>query len=132
MSISSYVSDSSAASHIRTNSVSQTRPVSRAWFSPSFKRCSRPCTPPVRLFSVYSLHAQPSIRQSAVTAHLGPREAVPHATSQRTFTGASGAETLDDGGGGGPGGGLGLAPPSVPAARLPLPAPPKATPPPRS
>eukprot|EP00962_Isochrysis_galbana_P042955 scaffold16212_cov112-Isochrysis_galbana.AAC.2 len=38
--------------------------VSRAWFSPSFKRCLRPCTPPVRLFSVYSLHVQPSIRQA--------------------------------------------------------------------
>eukprot|EP00962_Isochrysis_galbana_P019728 scaffold5747_cov128-Isochrysis_galbana.AAC.7 len=38
-------------------------PVSRAWFSPSSKRCLRPCTPPVRLFSVYSLHVQPSIRQ---------------------------------------------------------------------
>eukprot|EP00962_Isochrysis_galbana_P022125 scaffold6568_cov126-Isochrysis_galbana.AAC.6 len=34
-----------------------------AWFSPSFKRCLRPCTPPVRLFSVYSVHVQPSIRQ---------------------------------------------------------------------
>eukprot|EP00962_Isochrysis_galbana_P012917 scaffold3679_cov116-Isochrysis_galbana.AAC.4 len=27
------------------------------------KRCLRPCTPPVRLFSVYSVHVQPSIRQ---------------------------------------------------------------------
>eukprot|EP00962_Isochrysis_galbana_P038743 scaffold13786_cov111-Isochrysis_galbana.AAC.5 len=26
-------------------------------------RCLRPCTPPVRLFSVYSLRVQPSIRQ---------------------------------------------------------------------
>eukprot|EP00962_Isochrysis_galbana_P014022 scaffold3992_cov137-Isochrysis_galbana.AAC.1 len=40
------------------------RPVSRAWFSPSFKRCSRPCTctPPVRLSSVYSVHVQTPIR----------------------------------------------------------------------
>eukprot|EP00962_Isochrysis_galbana_P026571 scaffold8248_cov118-Isochrysis_galbana.AAC.4 len=43
-------------------SVGQPRPVSRAWFSPSSMRCLRPCTPPVRLFSVYSLHVQPSIR----------------------------------------------------------------------
>eukprot|EP00962_Isochrysis_galbana_P001228 scaffold309_cov136-Isochrysis_galbana.AAC.5 len=53
---------------IRKLSVTQPRPVSRAWFSPSFKRCLRPCTPPVRLFSVYSVHVQPSIRQS------GPKE----------------------------------------------------------
>eukprot|EP00962_Isochrysis_galbana_P038305 scaffold13602_cov131-Isochrysis_galbana.AAC.6 len=32
-------------------------------------RCLRPCTPPVRLFSVYSLHVQPSIRQ-APAGHL--------------------------------------------------------------
>eukprot|EP00962_Isochrysis_galbana_P051601 scaffold23073_cov97-Isochrysis_galbana.AAC.1 len=38
---------------------SQPRPVSRAWFSPLSMRCLRPCTPPVRLFSVYSLRVQP-------------------------------------------------------------------------
>jgi len=40
--------------------------VSRAWFSPSFKRCSQPCTPPVRLSSVclVLVHVQPSIRHS--------------------------------------------------------------------
>eukprot|EP00962_Isochrysis_galbana_P058768 scaffold32001_cov152-Isochrysis_galbana.AAC.1 len=27
-------------------------------------RCLRPCTPPVHLFSVYSLRVQPSIRQA--------------------------------------------------------------------
>eukprot|EP00962_Isochrysis_galbana_P044322 scaffold17146_cov110-Isochrysis_galbana.AAC.9 len=48
---------------LRKISFTQSRPVSRAWFSPSFKRCLRPCTPPVRLFSVYSVHVQPSIRQ---------------------------------------------------------------------
>eukprot|EP00962_Isochrysis_galbana_P013890 scaffold3951_cov121-Isochrysis_galbana.AAC.4 len=53
-------------SRIRANFFSQPRPVSRAWFSPSSMRCLRPCTPPVRLFSVYSLHVQPSIR------HLAP------------------------------------------------------------
>eukprot|EP00962_Isochrysis_galbana_P055485 scaffold27255_cov104-Isochrysis_galbana.AAC.3 len=47
---------------IRKISFSQPRPVSRAWFSPSFMRCTRPCTPPVRLSSVYSVHIQPSIR----------------------------------------------------------------------
>eukprot|EP00962_Isochrysis_galbana_P042699 scaffold16045_cov110-Isochrysis_galbana.AAC.9 len=35
----------------RNISLSQPCPVSRAWFSPSFKRCTRPCTPPVRLSS---------------------------------------------------------------------------------
>eukprot|EP00962_Isochrysis_galbana_P000861 scaffold250_cov110-Isochrysis_galbana.AAC.5 len=65
MSISSYASDSSAASRIRANFFSPTRPVNRAWFSPSSMRCLRPCTPPVRLFSVYSLHVQPSIRHCA-------------------------------------------------------------------
>eukprot|EP00962_Isochrysis_galbana_P002596 scaffold705_cov119-Isochrysis_galbana.AAC.5 len=57
-----------AASNVASQPLSQdfiqsTRPVSRAWFSPSFKRCSRPCTPPVRLSSVCSVHVQPSIRQ---------------------------------------------------------------------
>eukprot|EP00962_Isochrysis_galbana_P011247 scaffold3153_cov111-Isochrysis_galbana.AAC.1 len=33
-------------------------------FSPSFKRCTRPCTPPVRLSSVYSVHVQPSIHST--------------------------------------------------------------------
>eukprot|EP00962_Isochrysis_galbana_P050036 scaffold21493_cov107-Isochrysis_galbana.AAC.7 len=48
---------------IRAKSFSPTRPASRAWFSPSSMRCLRPCTPPVRLFSVYSLRVQHSIRQ---------------------------------------------------------------------
>eukprot|EP00962_Isochrysis_galbana_P057576 scaffold30015_cov124-Isochrysis_galbana.AAC.2 len=37
---------------IRKLSPDQSRPVSRAWFSPFLRRCSRPCTPPVRLSSV--------------------------------------------------------------------------------
>eukprot|EP00962_Isochrysis_galbana_P028491 scaffold9009_cov130-Isochrysis_galbana.AAC.1 len=41
----------------------QTRPVSRAWFSPSLKRCSQPCMLPVRLSSVCLVHVQPSMRQ---------------------------------------------------------------------
>eukprot|EP00962_Isochrysis_galbana_P017721 scaffold5096_cov116-Isochrysis_galbana.AAC.9 len=49
---------------IRAKSLSPTRPFNRAWFSPLSMRCLRPCTPPVRLFSVYSLRVQPSIRQS--------------------------------------------------------------------
>eukprot|EP00962_Isochrysis_galbana_P054701 scaffold26301_cov132-Isochrysis_galbana.AAC.1 len=49
---------------IRANSLSPTRHLSWAWFSPLSMRCLRPCTPPVRLFSVYSLRVQPSIRQS--------------------------------------------------------------------
>eukprot|EP00962_Isochrysis_galbana_P053319 scaffold24753_cov108-Isochrysis_galbana.AAC.2 len=49
---------------IRAKSFSPTRPfINRAWFSPLSMRCLRPCTPPVRLFSVYSLRVQPSIRQ---------------------------------------------------------------------
>eukprot|EP00962_Isochrysis_galbana_P000606 scaffold175_cov150-Isochrysis_galbana.AAC.6 len=51
---------------IRANSFSPTRPVSRAWFSPSSMRCLRPCMLPVRLFSVYSLRVQPSIRQGGI------------------------------------------------------------------
>eukprot|EP00962_Isochrysis_galbana_P031147 scaffold10136_cov126-Isochrysis_galbana.AAC.6 len=47
---------------IRAKSLSPTRPFNRAWFSPLSMRCLRPCTPPVRLFSVYSLRVQPSIR----------------------------------------------------------------------
>eukprot|EP00962_Isochrysis_galbana_P025761 scaffold7963_cov116-Isochrysis_galbana.AAC.25 len=58
MSISLYVSDSSAASQPHSQDFSHPIPSrqsgSRAWFSPSSKRCLRPCTPPVRLFSVYS------------------------------------------------------------------------------
>eukprot|EP00962_Isochrysis_galbana_P045838 scaffold18189_cov135-Isochrysis_galbana.AAC.1 len=34
-------------------------------------RCLRPCTPPVRLFSVYSLRVQPSIRQRADQSNGG-------------------------------------------------------------
>eukprot|EP00962_Isochrysis_galbana_P049296 scaffold20815_cov146-Isochrysis_galbana.AAC.5 len=48
---------------IRANSLSPTRHLNRAWFSPLSMRCLRPCTPPVRLFSVYSLRVQPQIRQ---------------------------------------------------------------------
>eukprot|EP00962_Isochrysis_galbana_P013441 scaffold3811_cov116-Isochrysis_galbana.AAC.5 len=40
---------------IRAKSFSLTRPVSRAWFSPLSMRCLRPCTPPVRLFSLLGL-----------------------------------------------------------------------------
>eukprot|EP00962_Isochrysis_galbana_P038448 scaffold13644_cov117-Isochrysis_galbana.AAC.7 len=43
MSISSYASSDPIVrlvNRLRTNSVTHTRPVSRAWFSPSFKRCS--------------------------------------------------------------------------------------------
>eukprot|EP00962_Isochrysis_galbana_P056902 scaffold29045_cov118-Isochrysis_galbana.AAC.1 len=78
MSISSYASDSSAATvnRIRRLSATQSRPVSRAWFSPSSKRCLRPCTPPVRLFSVYSVHVQPSIRQSTEVAPEGCADGV--------------------------------------------------------
>eukprot|EP00962_Isochrysis_galbana_P062168 scaffold52325_cov264-Isochrysis_galbana.AAC.1 len=59
---------------IRANSFSPTRPVNRAWFSPSSMRCLRPCTPPVRLFSVYSLHVQPSIRQTPTWGRRPPGE----------------------------------------------------------
>eukprot|EP00962_Isochrysis_galbana_P049584 scaffold21076_cov132-Isochrysis_galbana.AAC.2 len=48
---------------IRAKSLSPTRHLNRAWFSPLSMRCLRPCTPPVRLFSVYSPRVQPSIRQ---------------------------------------------------------------------
>eukprot|EP00962_Isochrysis_galbana_P044499 scaffold17291_cov127-Isochrysis_galbana.AAC.3 len=51
---------------IRAKSLSQPRPFNRAWFSPLSLRCLRPCTPPVRLFSVYSLRVQPPIRQGGV------------------------------------------------------------------
>jgi len=37
-------------------------------------RCLRPCTPPVRLFSVYSLRVQPSIRQTSSTLEAGKAE----------------------------------------------------------
>jgi len=47
---------------IRAKSLSPTHPFNRAWFSPLSMRCLRPCKPPVRLFSVYSLRVQPSIR----------------------------------------------------------------------
>eukprot|EP00962_Isochrysis_galbana_P002934 scaffold816_cov139-Isochrysis_galbana.AAC.3 len=65
MSISSYASDLSAASHSHSCefTLSPTRHLNRAWFSPLSMRCLRPCAPPVRLFSVYSLRVQPSIRQ---------------------------------------------------------------------
>eukprot|EP00962_Isochrysis_galbana_P026255 scaffold8125_cov113-Isochrysis_galbana.AAC.1 len=48
---------------IRANSLSPTRHLNRAWFSPLSMRCLRLCTPPVRLFSVYSIRVQPQIRQ---------------------------------------------------------------------
>eukprot|EP00962_Isochrysis_galbana_P039614 scaffold14234_cov168-Isochrysis_galbana.AAC.1 len=66
MSISAYASDLIArqVTRIRARSLSPTRHLNRAWFSPLSMRCLRPCTPPVRLFSVYSLRVQPSIRQS--------------------------------------------------------------------
>eukprot|EP00962_Isochrysis_galbana_P037408 scaffold13060_cov119-Isochrysis_galbana.AAC.1 len=59
---------------IRAKSLSPTRPrpFSRAWFSPSSMRCLRPCTPPVRLFSVYSIHVQPSIRHRCVRRRGSP------------------------------------------------------------
>eukprot|EP00962_Isochrysis_galbana_P016955 scaffold4854_cov131-Isochrysis_galbana.AAC.8 len=53
---------------IRAKSLSPTRHLNRAWFSPLSMRCLRPCTPPVRLFSVYSLRVQPSIRQALEVA----------------------------------------------------------------
>eukprot|EP00962_Isochrysis_galbana_P014632 scaffold4194_cov131-Isochrysis_galbana.AAC.2 len=84
---------------LRTLSPDQSRPVSRAWFSPSFKRCSRPCTPPVRLSSVSSVHVQPSIRQPAgraPTVRLGPPAAhgpadaaQPHPPAGRRLVGHS-------------------------------------------
>eukprot|EP00962_Isochrysis_galbana_P058796 scaffold32037_cov114-Isochrysis_galbana.AAC.1 len=55
---------------IRANSLSPTRHPHRAWFSPLSMRCLRPCTPPVRLFSVYSLRVQPSIRHKDVTVDM--------------------------------------------------------------
>eukprot|EP00962_Isochrysis_galbana_P021878 scaffold6461_cov96-Isochrysis_galbana.AAC.2 len=68
--------DSSAASQPHSQAFTQSTPsrqsVSRAWFSPSFKRCLRPCTPPVRLFSVYSVHVQPSIRHLAAASPQYP------------------------------------------------------------
>eukprot|EP00962_Isochrysis_galbana_P051241 scaffold22619_cov149-Isochrysis_galbana.AAC.2 len=36
-------------------------------------RCLRPCTPPVRLFSVYSLRVQPSIRQGITAGGINHR-----------------------------------------------------------
>eukprot|EP00962_Isochrysis_galbana_P038752 scaffold13789_cov123-Isochrysis_galbana.AAC.2 len=64
MSISSYASDLSAASPSHSCEITQSNPsnLNRAWFSPLSVRCLRPCTPPVRLFSVYSLRVQPLIR----------------------------------------------------------------------
>eukprot|EP00962_Isochrysis_galbana_P013508 scaffold3827_cov137-Isochrysis_galbana.AAC.1 len=67
MSISSYASDSSAASIPHSCRIPSVNPVPSVGHGsarrPSSMRCLRPCTPPVRLFSVYSLHVQPSIRQ---------------------------------------------------------------------
>eukprot|EP00962_Isochrysis_galbana_P033142 scaffold11036_cov120-Isochrysis_galbana.AAC.2 len=60
-------------------------PLNRAWFSPLSMRCLRPCTPPVRLFSVYSLRVQPSIRQdswSNITKYEGIRCGSTRATSK--------------------------------------------------
>eukprot|EP00962_Isochrysis_galbana_P007767 scaffold2108_cov66-Isochrysis_galbana.AAC.1 len=59
-------------SRIRANSHIPTRHLNRAWFSPLSMRCLRPCTPPVRLFSVYSLRVQPSIRQCPPPAPRPP------------------------------------------------------------
>eukprot|EP00962_Isochrysis_galbana_P003217 scaffold907_cov120-Isochrysis_galbana.AAC.6 len=69
---------------IRAKSFSPTRPVSRAWFSPLSMRCLRPCTPPVRLFSVYSLHVQPSIRQVYLKPNLAPSVTRPSLDSAGT------------------------------------------------
>eukprot|EP00962_Isochrysis_galbana_P040986 scaffold14932_cov133-Isochrysis_galbana.AAC.5 len=60
---------------IRANSLSPTRHPHRAWFSPLSMRCLRPCTPPVRLFSVYSLRVQPSIRHGARSTGTGHHNA---------------------------------------------------------
>jgi len=55
---------------IRATSLSPTRHPHRAWFSSLSMRCLRPCTPPVRLFSVYSLRVQPSIRHMSIKLFL--------------------------------------------------------------
>eukprot|EP00962_Isochrysis_galbana_P033837 scaffold11391_cov125-Isochrysis_galbana.AAC.1 len=65
-------------SRIRAKSFSPTRHLNRAWFSPLSMRCLRPCTPPVRLFSVYSLRVQPPIRhQPCRDEHIAPAECTP-------------------------------------------------------
>eukprot|EP00962_Isochrysis_galbana_P014503 scaffold4150_cov138-Isochrysis_galbana.AAC.4 len=72
-------------SRIRAKSLSPTRHLNRAWFSPLSMRCLRPCTPPVRLFSVYSLRVQPSIRHP-VAERLSVIASISYDTQSSTIT----------------------------------------------
>jgi len=80
------VHSAALVNRFRTNSVTQSRPVSRAWFSPSPKRCSRPCTPPVRLFSVF-IHFMYNLRfDRTPSAHAPPSSHLSTDTYIRTQT----------------------------------------------